>query len=287
MLAAFRPRTFWPSFLWTNKDFIKFTYEEIKEQKNVQLAFDIKESYPLISIIKDRLREIGISEQSTKHSCEAFFDSNLALSSLPSLHLKMLSLSLCLFSLPTLNTFLTKNYLIKLIEQHTSNILYDDFLLFRELQQQSQSQQQQQQGYFPNLTNMELIQACLKRGLLDDQQINLTDIIEEEVEKEKEKKKKEGEENETDEILEIANSKELDNDIKEEQILERGKWNRKQLESRLYQWILLMHQIKQLKVPNMSSIISHLIALGYRPTTITKHSSYNSSDRRVGSEKNR
>lgn len=237
MLAALRPKSFWPSILWTNKDFIKFTYDDINEQIQTKNTLENFQNYPHIGVIKPRIESIAKSLESIRYGCEIFNDNDLSLNSLPPLHIKMISVSLCLCSLPIINTFLSTSYLIQLIDKYITDLLLDDSLLLEELKEYP---------LFSNLDDMELVTACLNRGLLDNN--TLTDSDFEQFE------------------APIKNhASDADIDVKKELILAAGRWNRDGLVTKLHNWILLTDTIKKLEVRNINSLVSHLIILRYRP----------------------
>jgi hypothetical protein len=252
MMAAIRPRSFWPEFLWTNKDFIQFTYDAIKDQNHGKDSLIKNQSnYPSIQMMTQKFSLINSERlnSSLKSALELFESSTLTFQALPYFHLRMLSHSLSISSLPFYNFMTPSSRLIPRIDQYVQEILFDDMLLRQDLTVISQ------------LTDKELIKRCLLRGLLASSTTsNSEDIIN--LEKAKTNVKG-GDKEDEDENENEEKRKNDGDDIPEEMILKVGKWKRRDLEESLKEWLTISEKITKTKELNLNSLVSHLIVFGY------------------------
>jgi hypothetical protein len=305
LLAAIRPRSFWPEYFWTNKDFIQFTYDNARDQLHGQQTLQTK-SFPAIPIIEKKLEQLFPSTVSTasaaapsssasslpsskglKALIELFETNELSLSSLSSLHLRTLSYSVSATSLPFYSYIFPLSTISQWIDQQIKDLLYLDSLLYSELEDLSILQKQspesdllhrdrvrssQRQGRetirsqyqqmnnkdedlevsrrdpIKRLTDKELIKLCSQRGLISYQEIS---------------------ESEDEAVTNRSHTEDSDepsrrDDIAEEMILMKGKWDRVDMERRLKDWLILSKKIQQdeMTKTHLTSLVSHLIVLG-------------------------
>jgi hypothetical protein len=251
MMAAIRPRSFWPEFLWTNKDFIQFTYDAIKDRNHGKDSLIKNQSnYPSVQMITQKFSQINAQKlnSSLKNAMELFRSSTLSLQSLPYFHLRMLSHSLSISSLPFYNFMTPSSRLIPQIDRYIQEIFYDDMLLRQDL------------TFIQQLTDKELVRRCLLRGLLATrtQEINFDE--------KRNGKEDNGDDNDDAAGQDDEEKRESDSsDISEDMILKYGKWNRKELEAGLREWLIISEKITNLKgdVASTNSLVSHLIVFGY------------------------
>lgn len=280
MMAAIRPRSFWPEFLWTNKDFIQFSNDAVKDQVHgKESLLKTQSKHPSLMLITQKLNQINSSRLQTTLPplLQLFNSAELAFDSLSYLHLRMIAYSLSICSLPFYNFILPSRYLIQSMDKAINDIIFDDNLLRNDLDILSQ------------LTNKEILKRCVVRGLIPYSEVNLDD---EWIEKVKQEVKSELELLKTTEANRNSDRKKIrgqrmavprdqelytadaedtaeeerirkDDDISEKLILRCGKWNRLELEEHLGEWLHITEKIIKGNVANRNSLISHLIVFGY------------------------
>mmetsp|Transcript_24466 Transcript_24466/g.35970 ORF Transcript_24466/g.35970 Transcript_24466/m.35970 type:complete len:304 (+) Transcript_24466:87-998(+) len=231
-IALYYPNLVKPSFLWSERDFVKNTIKEAGERAKWSRSFRDSTLLPNASIIASRFSTVKSRKGDAISVLEMFAPfSAMGIDSLSSAHIVSLCRAHSLCSAPFMYTLAPASWQRKWLKIRAEEIITDDKLLYAE--------------GLHDLTEMELVTACLRRGLLDKQERNGNEVeVEDSVTKDKGTHEVEG-------------------------VLKLGNWDRNQLEKRLQNWVDMNATLQEAatktstdsRTYNLHSAVIHAVTL--------------------------
>jgi hypothetical protein len=242
LVAAYQsPRTVWPYFDWTDKDFVVYVNQEIASRIAAREQLTFESHIPKLEVIfrKPFERDSDIATLISHFAASA----NGSLTCLPKSHGVHLSICNQLCTLPQLYSSGSLTNHIKWLTVRAEEISRDDSLL-------------RQEG-LGSLDGRELVLACLRRGLFER-----TDCRDKFLDA-----------NEADGEIDDSGGgagEEADGQDGGGAVLAMGEWSPTDLQDRLQQWLDFSARVHAVPPYVHPSLLLHAIALGIpmrKPTT--------------------